>query len=88
MPFAGQQKQGGASYLRCIILPILTYCFLRNLAYICFRNLRDSVQPLKEEQILPTIEQNNERCCSTQIIITVLKEESGIEKTNFGGKVE
>jgi len=44
----GQQLQGG-QYFRCVILSNLTYCFLRNLAYIGFRNLCDVVQPLRRK---------------------------------------
>jgi glycosyltransferase involved in cell wall biosynthesis len=60
----------------------LTYCFLRNLAYIAFRNVYDVVQLLKEEtRILPTIGQRSERDCSTQIVIAALNEEPGIGQT-------
>ena len=47
-----------------------------------FRNLCDIVQPLKEEtKIVPTIGQESERDCSTQIIIAALNEEPGIGQT-------
>ncbi len=47
-----------------------------------FRDLCDIEQPLKEAtKILQTINPENERDCSTQIIIAALNEEPGIGKT-------